>query len=116
VTSSTCRSGYRTERQLKEADIKAYLKRQVEAAGGKVFPWRSQGVNGVMDRVALWPGGIVDLIELKRPEGGKLSKGQQQLIGWAMASGHRIWIITNKEEVWRYVHHRAPVLPKALPG
>lgn len=114
--SPVSRKSYQSEAQLRERDIKAYFKRVVELRGAKVLPWKGQGVNGVMDRVVLWPGGIADFIEFKRPKGGKLSALQEELIMWMGHNKHNVWIISNKVEVERYVLLRASFSSKVIPG
>lgn len=52
---------------MRENEVERYLKRRVEAEGGKCWKWVSPGRRGVPDRIVLLPGGRVLFVELKAP-------------------------------------------------
>lgn len=60
-----------------EKFLEQKLVRRVKAAGGLCLKWSSPGAAGVPDRIVLLPGGRVIFVEMKRPQGGRLSKLQK---------------------------------------
>lgn len=60
---------------MKESDIESYLRKKVEANGGKCWKWVSPGRRGVPDRIVIMPGGVVAFVELKAP--GKTERADQ---------------------------------------
>lgn len=60
---------------MRESEIERYLKKQVEANGGKCWKWVSPGRRGVPDRIVIMPGGVVAFVELKAP--GKTERPDQ---------------------------------------
>lgn len=60
---------------MRESDVERYLRKQVEANGGKCWKWVSPGRRGVPDRIVIMPGGVVAFVELKAP--GKTERADQ---------------------------------------
>lgn len=60
-----------------EKDIEKALGRMVGRLGGLCLKWVCPGWLGVPDRIVLLPGGRVIFVELKRPQGGKMSAMQK---------------------------------------
>lgn len=60
---------------MAESDIETYLRKKVEASGGKCWKWVSPGRRGVPDRIVIMPGGVVAFVELKAP--GKKERHDQ---------------------------------------
>ena len=54
---------------MRERDIEQWLRRQIESMGGLAFKFSSPGNDGVPDRLAVLPGGIIYFIELKTDKG-----------------------------------------------
>lgn len=54
---------------MRERDIEKWLRRQVENLGGLAFKFTSPGNDGVPDRLAVLPGGLIYFIELKTDRG-----------------------------------------------
>lgn len=54
---------------MRERDIEQWLRRQIESMGGLAFKFSSPGNDGVPDRLAVLPGGIIYFIELKTDRG-----------------------------------------------
>lgn len=52
---------------MRESEVERYLKKQVEANGGKCWKWVSPGRIGVPDRIVIMPGGVIVFVELKAP-------------------------------------------------
>lgn len=59
-----------------EREIEEHLIRCVRVLGGQTRKARWDGNNGAPDRLVLLPGGRLAFAELKRPEGGRVSKLQ----------------------------------------
>ena len=54
---------------MRERDIEKWLRRQVESLGGLAGKFTSPGNDGVPDRLAVLPGGLIYFIELKTDRG-----------------------------------------------
>lgn len=54
---------------MRERDIEKWLRRQIESMGGLAFKFTSPGNDGVPDRLAVLPGGLIYFIELKTDRG-----------------------------------------------
>jgi hypothetical protein len=61
---------------VREKDIEKKLRKSVEAKGGYCLKFVSPGHAGVPDRIAFLPGGVIELIEVKRSD-GKISPLQE---------------------------------------
>lgn len=55
--------------KMREIKVEQHLIKGVKKRGGTCKKWVSPGNNGVPDRIAIFPGGIVFLIETKAPTG-----------------------------------------------
>lgn len=65
-------------RPITEKKVERYLIEAVKRMGGQSFKWTSPQHRGVPDRINFFPGGLVVLVEVKRP-GGKLTPLQAKL-------------------------------------
>lgn len=54
---------------MRERDIEKWLRHQIESMGGLAFKFTSPGNDGVPDRLAVLPGGLIYFIELKTDRG-----------------------------------------------
>lgn len=61
---------------IMEREVEARLRDMVRSRGGFCLKWVCPGWSGVPDRIILLPGGRIIFVELKRPEGGRLSSRQ----------------------------------------
>lgn len=52
---------------IREKDVEQALIREIRKQGGFCWKFTSPGVDGVPDRICLWPGGKVAFVEVKRP-------------------------------------------------
>jgi len=52
---------------IRERDVEQALVRHVRICGGLALKFISPGVDGVPDRICLWPGGRLAFVEVKRP-------------------------------------------------
>ena len=83
---------------MREKDIERKLVRAVRAAGGLAPKWVSPGLDGVPDRIILFPGGHIAFAELKAP-GGKPRPLQEVRIGQLRALGFPVYIIDDAEQI-----------------
>jgi len=58
---------------IDERDIEGKLGREVAARGGLCLKLDSSAKKGIQDRLVLLPGARVFFVELKRPDGGRVS-------------------------------------------
>ncbi|MGV1017482.1 MAG: VRR-NUC domain-containing protein [Fluviibacter phosphoraccumulans] len=85
-----------------ERQVEAYLSSQVKRAGGICWKWT--GMAGVPDRIAILPGGVVALIEVKT-EGGRISAIQAVVHGKIRALGIPVFVVYNKAQISVLLDH-----------
>lgn len=88
---------------MRESAVEAALHRAVKEAGGQSFKL-IPSVKGMPDRLVLFPGGQVHLVELKAT-GGRLSPAQRLWHTRAAALGTTVHVLTGPDEVRRWVNH-----------
>lgn len=87
---------------MREKDIEEYLRKQVQAMGGKAYKFVSPGNDGVPDRLVCLPGGRVVFVELKAP--GKTPRPLQiHQMGVLKKLGFRVEVMDSKEQVDKFV-------------
>jgi hypothetical protein len=96
--------------KIRERVIEAELVKRVQALDGICEKVRVVGKRGWPDRLCILPGGIVLLVELKRPRGGRLSAHQQQYRDRLAALGIVVAVIKDSEDIDRLlsVKRRGP--------
>lgn len=52
---------------IRERDVEQALVRHMRICGGLALKFVSPGVDGVPDRICLWPGGRIAFAEVKKP-------------------------------------------------
>lgn len=62
------------------------------------------------DRAMLWPCGVTDYAELKRPKGGRFQKGQKEMHEKLRGMGHVCVVLDTKEKVKKWFRLRAKEL------
>lgn len=82
-----------------EKDVEGYLKKRVEALGGKCIKFATVYEAGIPDRIIILPGGHIAFVELKRPKGGRLSELQKYQIAVLKKLGCRVYAAKNKKEI-----------------
>jgi hypothetical protein len=86
-----------------EKENETYFVWAVEVVGGCAYKFKSPAHRGVADRIACLPDGSTWFVELKRPNGGRLSK-LQILFGQKMIELNQKYIVLwSKEQIdeWR---------------
>lgn len=82
-----------------EKDIETTLKRRVEYVGGKCIKFFSASETGIPDRIVIIPGGKIFFVELKRPDGGRLSAMQKFQISRLKELGCRVRVVKNYQDI-----------------
>lgn len=82
---------------MREREIEAKLKREVEKRGGLCFKFLSS-VSGVPDRILLFAGGVVVFVELKK-EGGKPRKLQEVQMRKIRELGVRVRVVDSEQGI-----------------
>jgi hypothetical protein len=86
---------------MREAALERYVCDKIRQLGGIAFKWNCPGVTGVPDRIAIFPGGRVVFLELKRP-GLKdgMSERQKKMFRVLEGLGCTVRRISEKSEFW----------------
>lgn len=93
---------YKTINAVRERDIEAYLRDEIQKVGGRAYKFVSPGNNGVPDRMILLPGGRIVFVETKAP--GKTPTALQTAqITKIRALGFQVYIIDSKAGVDKLV-------------
>lgn len=88
----------RKSRGPSEASVESYLVDRVKDAGGVVRKLEASFNAHWPDRLVILPG-VMALVELKRPRGGRLSEGQAELHRRIRDMGHPVWVLWSRAEV-----------------
>ena len=81
---------------VKEDEIENHLVAQVEAMGGKAIKFNPHNNRGLPDRICFFRGGLVLLVEVKRP-GLRPRKNQERQLEWFRKMGFQAtWTDTRK--------------------
>lgn len=84
--------------KILERDIEQYLVKEVEKISGKAYKFSSPGNRGVPDRLCIFPFGIKELVECKKP-GEDLTSLQKITVKFMRSKGHRVFVIDTKKKV-----------------
>ncbi len=88
-----------------EAVIEKHLVARCQAHGALVRKLHYIGRKGAPDRFVAWPGGVIDLIELKAP-GRKPDGHQQRELGRLRALGANVFVLDSLAAVDSYLEGR----------
>ncbi|MGD1831016.1 MAG: VRR-NUC domain-containing protein [Spirochaetaceae bacterium] len=83
---------------VKESDIENYLVKKIAALGGKAIKFNPHNNRGLPDRICFVPGGVLILVELKRP-GAKPRKNQLRQLEWFRKLGFQATWVDTKVKV-----------------
>lgn len=83
-----------TEKTLEERFVK-----RIKQRGGIAYKFVSPSNAGVPDRIVLLPQGKIGFVEVKSPEGGKLSRLQEHTLNKLRLLGFKCFILRDKSEI-----------------
>ena len=83
---------------MREKVLERKLRLSVRAAGGLALKFVSPGMNGVPDRLLLFPGGRVVFCEMKAP-GQKPRPLQLRRMEQLRSLGFRVYVIDSEEQI-----------------
>ena len=83
---------------MRESVIERNLVTEVKKRGGLAVKFVSPGLDGVPDRLVLFPGGKMAFVELKAP-GKTLRPIQEKRARQLTALGFRVYCVDNKEMI-----------------
>jgi len=87
---------------IREKDVEQALIRAVRKSGGVCWKLVCPGVDGVPDRLCLWPHGEVAFAEVKKP-GGKPRPLQVRRIAQLRSMGFRVVVIDSPESAAAFI-------------
>lgn len=83
---------------MRERNIERKLVTEVKKRGGLAIKFTSPSLDGVPDRLLLFPGGITAFVELKAP-GKSLRPLQQKRAKEITTLGFKVYVVDNKEMI-----------------
>jgi len=83
---------------LRESTVERKLVTEAKKRGGFALKFVSPGLDGVPDRLVLFPGGRLAFVELKAP-GKKMRPLQVRRAEQLRALGFRVYCVDNKEMI-----------------
>lgn len=83
---------------MREKSIEAELKKAVKSMGGICAKWVSPGIDGVPDRIVLFPGGRIGFVELKAP-GKKMRPLQKKRKRQLESLGFLVFCVDGIEQI-----------------
>jgi hypothetical protein len=89
-----------------ENKVEEYLVEQVEAHGGFCPKTVWPGRRGCPDREVVWPWGVIDKVETKRPKGGRYEPGQELAHREYAKRGVPVYLLNTTEKIDHYVNCR----------
>lgn len=81
-----------------ESEVEGYLRKRVERMGGKFVKFLPDYARGFPDRLLLLPGGVSVWVEMKRPQGGRLSPAQKVQHVCLRRLGQRVEVVWTQEQ------------------
>ena len=102
-----CYNRGRRMKNVRENEVEAYLRRQVEKLGGLCLKIPADYMRGVPDRIVLLPHGVLVWVETKRPSGGRVSGSQLVVHEMLRRLGQQVVIVWSKEDADELLHHLA---------
>ena len=101
------RERYDSMKNVRENEVEAYLRRQVEKLGGLCLKIPADYMRGIPDRIVLLPHGVLVWVETKRPSGGRVSGSQLVVHEMLRRLGQQVVIVWSKEEADELLHRLA---------
>ena len=85
----------------RESDVEAELVIRVTLAGGMAKKVQVIGERGFFDRLVILPGPRVIFVEVKRPQGGRVSPHQKQWHARCRSLGVEVALVRNSADIDR---------------
>ena len=101
---NTMRERYDSMKNVRENEVEAYLRRQVEKLGGLCLKIPADYMRGIPDRIVLLPHGVLVWVETKRPSGGRVSGSQLVVHEMLRRLGQQVVIVWSKEDADELLH------------
>ena len=95
---------------MRERDIEKWLRRQIESMGGQAFKFTSPGNDGMPDRLAVLPGGLIYFVVLKT-ESGRLTPIQVWQIDRLRQLGCQVRTIRGMDEAAEFIEEVRDAVP-----
>lgn len=114
MTTSTKPARPAPTRAELESSLEAYFYHAVRTAGGLAYKL-APTVKGMPDRMVLFPGGLVCLLELKA-HGGIVSPMQAHWHEQAAALGTNVAVLTGRADIDHWITHRYDALEHLFPN
>lgn len=92
--------------RLRESHVESYLCREVARLDRRALCVKAKVRRGWPDRSIYWSNGIHDLVETKRPQGGRFEPLQLRTHERLRSMGHNVFVLLTKEEVDEYISSR----------
>ena len=102
-----CYNRGRRMKNVRENEVEAYLRRQVEKLGGLCLKIPADYMRGIPDRIVLLPHGVLVWVETKRPSGGRVSGSQLVVHEMLRRLGQQVVIVWSKEDADELLHRLA---------
>lgn len=97
-----------------ESSLEAYFAHAVRTAGGLAYKL-APTVKGMPDRMVLFPGGLIRLVELKA-HGGTVAPMQAHWHEQAAALGTNVAVLTGRADIDHWITHRYDALEHLFPN
>src|ERR1043166_2857349 len=91
----------RSQLEQDESFVEEYLRK--ECAKWRALCKKNMRGQTWPDRTIYWWDGVSDLIETKRPKGGRFEPGQLRTISNLRRMGHNVFVINTRELVDEYI-------------
>ena len=102
-----CYNRGRRMKNVRENEVEAYLRRQVEKLGGLCLKIPADYMRGIPDRIVLLPHGVLVWVETKRPSGGRVSGSQLVVHEMLRRLGQQVVIVWSREDADELLHRLA---------
>lgn len=96
----------RKESEQTEDYVEGYLVKQCMLY--RALCCKNQRLAGMLDRTIYWWDGVVDIVETKRPVGGRFEPLQPRYIAKLRKMGHNVHLLYTRAMVDQYIAMRAP--------
>ena len=91
------------QKKVKERVVARYLRKSVRKIGGKCDKIKGEGANGIPDYLIAF-GGLLFLVETKRPVGGKLSPIQTWQHQQYAKRKVKVWTLNTHIRIDRFIN------------